>query len=153
MGTALLIANASAAPARDGAVIVDSGSTNTAGYKIELWSDGSGTVTLQNRFGETHGAAKTFAVSSALAQRFFADLKAARDGNAVSEPCMKSASFGTTTHAQWHGWNSPDLDCPAGNGLTAALVSDVNAIRSASGIGTMPLHRPLQAPPHVEASP
>jgi hypothetical protein len=149
----LLAIRATGASARDGAAIVNSGSTNASGYKIELWSDGSGVVTLQNRFGTTHGAPKTFAVSPSLAQRFFADLKAARDGNAVGEPCMKSASFGTTTHAQWHGWSSPDLDCPAGNGLTAALIGDVNSIRSASGVETMPLHRPILAPPHVEPSP
>jgi hypothetical protein len=28
------------AQARDGAAIVDSGSTNTAGYRIDVWSDG-----------------------------------------------------------------------------------------------------------------
>jgi hypothetical protein len=148
-----LLAAFAAAAARDGAVIVDSGSTNTSGYKIELWSDGNALFTIQNRFGATYGTSKPFTVSPPIAQRFFADLKAARDGNALGTPCMKSASFGTTTHAQWHGWTSPDLDCPAENALTAALVTDVNAIRSASGVQTMPLHRPIMAPPHVEASP
>jgi hypothetical protein len=157
LAIALLVASfavcVKAAPARDGAAIVDSGSTNALGYKIQLWSDGSGVLTLQDRLGTAHGAPKTFAVAPSLAQRFFSDLKAARDGNAVGTPCMKSASFGTTTHVQWHGWNSPDLDCPAENVLTAALVNDVNAIRSASGVEAMPLHRPLTAPPHVEATP
>jgi hypothetical protein len=142
-----------AAPSRDGAVIVNSGSTNASGYKIELWSDGSGIVTLQNRLGTEQSPPKAFAISLSVARRFFADLKAARDGNAKSEPCMKSASFGTSTHAQWHGWNSPDLDCPAGDALAGALVADVDAVRAASGVETMPLHRPVLLPPHVEASP
>lgn len=123
------------------------------GYKIDVWSDGSAQIELQSRMSAVHGSPKAFSISSSVATRFFADLKAARNGNAVGTPCMKSASFGTWTHVTWHGWISPDLDCPAGNGLMVSLVSDVNAIRSASGVQTMQLHRPLLGPPHVEVSP
>lgn len=131
------LANASAASARDGATILDSGSTNTPGYRIDVWSDGSATIVVQNR-GVSRGAPKSFAVTNSVASRFFANLKAVRSGNVAGEPCMKSASFGTTTRVTWHGWTSPDLDCPSDRAPLTALVSSVNAIRQASGIGTLP---------------
>lgn len=154
--TTAAAAGASSSP--DGAVIVDSGSTNTLGYKIQIWSNAKATVVTQNRLGTTQAAVKPFTVPSSVATRFFADLQAARKGHAKGVPCMKSASFGTTTRVTWHGWMSPDLDCPPGDALTAALVHDVGVIRKASGIDSMPLHRvglpmrpmpfaPISAPP------
>ncbi len=131
------LVSANAMPARDGAVIVDSGSTNTPGYRIEVWSDGSATVVVQNR-GVTRGAPKAFTVANHVASEFFANLKAVRAGNVTGQPCMKSASFGTTTRVTWHGWTSPDLDCPSDRAPLTALISNVNAIRQASGIGTLP---------------
>ncbi|MBV8117170.1 MAG: hypothetical protein JOY69_00655 [Candidatus Eremiobacteraeota bacterium] len=133
-----VLVSAGAAPARDGAAIVDSGSTNTSGYRIDIWSDGRATIRLQNRAGVAQGSARPFTVSAKVAARFFTDLKAARAANVAGAPCMKSASFGTTTHVSWHGWTSPDLDCPADSPLLSALVRDVNAIRAASGIGDLP---------------
>lgn len=140
------IALVAAAP-RDRAVIVDSGSTNTQGYKIEVWSDGTASIAPQDRFGAAQGAAKAFSVSAATATRFFADLAAARKGDATGEPCMKSASFGTTTKVEWHGWISPDLDCPSNSALTTALVHDVGEIRQTSGISAEPLRRAPVAQP------
>jgi hypothetical protein len=142
------------AAATDGATIVDSGSTNSLGYRIQVWTNGSATLTVQNRGGVAQSAAKPFVLTQSATTSFFAALKAAREGNATGMSCMKSASFGTTTRITWHSWISPDLDCPAGNALTAALVHDVGVIRAASGIDTMPLHRgvlpirpvPMQAP-------
>jgi hypothetical protein len=131
------LVSASATPARDGAVIVDSGSTNTPGYRIDVWSDGTATIVVQNR-GVSRGAPKSFTVANGVATQFFANLKAVRAGNVAGEPCMKSASFGTTTRVSWHGWTSPDLDCPSDRAPLRALVSSVNAIRQASGIGTLP---------------
>ena len=130
-------ASANATPVRDGATIVDSGSTNTPGYRIDVWSDGSATIVMQNR-GVTNGTTKSFTVALSVANRFFADLKAVKSGNVTGQRCMKSASFGTTTRVTWHGWTSPDLDCPADRAPLSALVSSVNAIRQASGIGTLP---------------
>jgi hypothetical protein len=148
------VVKAGASPARDGAVIVDSGSTNTSGYRIEIRSDGTATITLQNRAGAAQGAAKAFSVASGVAARFFADLKAARAGNVTGSPCMKSASFGTTTRVSWHGWASPDLDCPAENPLLSALIRDVNLIRAASGIGSLPgVHRGAGSGGPIRAEP
>lgn len=149
------MSDASSSPAPDAAVIVDSGSTNTSGYKIDVRSDGTGTLTLQNRLGVAQSEPKAFSMSSTVVKKFFADLKSARDGKAASEPCMKSASFGTSTHVSWHDWTSPDLDCPPADPLMKALDRDVSAIRSASGVDSMPLHRSLLpgGPPHVIVEP
>lgn len=121
----------------DLAVIVNSGSTNAAGFKIEVWSDGSASITMTSRGGTTSSAAKSFTAPSY--KQFFADLEAARKGNAVTVPCMKSASFGTSTHITWQDWTSPDLDCPPKDALGEALVRDVQMIRDAAGVGKPPL--------------
>jgi len=144
----LLAVCTAAAPLRDGASIVNSGSTNTAGYTVDVWSDGSAAVTYQNRT-----AKKSFEISSSLAGRFFSDVKAARDGSAPASHCMKSASFGTATHVHWHGWISPDLDCPGDDKLTTALVNDVSAIRTAGAITGAPLRGFPGGAPRLIVSP
>ena len=159
MTMGLLAVCAAAAPSvpgssHDGATIVDSGSTNTGGYTIHVWSDGTAAVTYQNHT-DTAASPKSFTFSPSVAARFFADLKAARAGKAQAERCMKSASFGTSTHVYWHGWTSPDLDCPPGDPLTSAVFKDVNAIRSAGKVTPSPLRGGMfpGGPPRVIVSP
>lgn len=136
---ALGIAGLMAATPADTAVIVNSGSTNSYGYTIHVASDGKASFTLQR--GESAATTpKPFTVPAATAARFFSDLAAARKGNAAAEPCMKSASFGTSMHVTWQGWVSPDLSCPTNDGSGDALVRDISAIRQAGGIPEMPLH-------------
>lgn len=146
LAVSFAIAMVAAAP-RDSALILDSGSTNTQGYKIEVWSDGTASLAPLDRVGAVQGAAKPFTVPAATATRFFADLAAARKAGVTGEPCMKSASFGTTTKIVWHGWKSPDLDCPASNAVMTALVHDVGEIRQTSGISAEPLRRAPVAQP------
>ena len=117
---------------------MDSGSTNSYAYTIEVWSDGKASITLQERGGAALGTPKPFTVPLATAARFFSDLAAARKGNLTAAPCMKSASFGTTTRVNWQGWVSPDVSCPSGE-LGEALVRDVDAVRQAAGVGALPL--------------
>jgi FtsP/CotA-like multicopper oxidase with cupredoxin domain len=138
---ALAVASFVAAAPRDNAVIVNSGSTNSMGYSIDVWSDGTASVTLQ-RHGSAAGTPKPFTVAADTTKRFFADLAAARKGNVATVPCMKSVSFGTSTHVHWQGWVSPDLTCPPKDSLGEALVNDVEAIRKASGISAMPPRQP-----------
>jgi hypothetical protein len=147
--------NADASPTRESAVIVDSGSTNTAGYRIEVWSDGTGVVTVKSRPGNPQTEPKSFTLPATTAARFFTDLKAAQAAKVVGAPCMKSVSFGTSTHVSWSGWTSPDLDCPSDNALIGAVLRDVNAIRAASGVAALPGVRLGPAPggpPHVEST-
>ncbi len=139
---ALAIAGLVAAAPRDSAVIVNSGSTNTVGYSITVWSDGQASLTTQNRDGSSTGPAKSFTVAQATAARFFADLAAAKSTKAVTVPCMKSASFGSSMHVKWQGWVSPDLECPPKGSAGDALVKDVDAIRQASGLTAQPLRQP-----------
>jgi hypothetical protein len=143
----LAIAMFVAAVPSDKAVIVNSGSTNSYGYTITVSSDGNGSVTLQDRGGASASAPKTFTVPAATTARFFADLAAARKGNATTVPCMKSASFGSSMHITWQGWVSPDLTCPPKDALGDALVTDVGAIRKAAGISESPLR---SSPPLAE---
>ena len=128
-----------AAPARENAVIVNSGSTNTMGYAISVWSDGSASLTMQRRGGSA-STPKSFDVPAATATHLFSDLAAARSAKATTVPCMKSASFGTSTHVKWQDWTSPDLDCPAKDPLADALVKDVEAIVKASGVTPQLMH-------------
>lgn len=142
----LVIASCVGAGTRDSAVIVNSGSTNTAGYRIALSSDGSASVTTQNRDGAPAGKTKSFSVPASTVARFFSDLATARKEKAPLVPCMKSASFGTSTHVTWQGWVSPDLDCPPATPAVQALVKDLGAIRQAAGVSVAPLRRTLTPP-------
>ena len=134
----MAIATFMAAGPGDSAVITNSGSTNAYGYTITVTPDGKATVAMQAK-GAAPSAAKPFSVPSATITKFFDDLAAARKANIASVPCMKSVSFGSTTHVAWQGWQSPDLDCPPKDDLGTALVNDVEAIRKASGISSTPL--------------
>ncbi|MFY9737860.1 MAG: hypothetical protein WAK11_02300 [Candidatus Cybelea sp.] len=125
----------------DSAVIVDSGSTNTQGYRIEIRSDGSASVSTGS------SSPKPFTVAQATVGRFFGDLAAARKGNATSAPCVKSASFGSTLRITWQQWVSPDLTCPPKDALGAALVTDVKTLREAAGIGAATLRQGPEAQP------
>lgn len=140
MVAAAAIAALMAASPPDTATIVDSGSTNANGYTIRVGSDGNASVTYAPRGGSSIGAPKRFTVPAATTARFFADLAAARKGNAASVPCMKSVSFGSTLKVMWQGWTSPDLTCPPKDALGEALVSDVAAIRNAGGIDALHPH-------------
>ena len=138
---ALAICSLVAAAARDSAVIVNSGSTNTVGYSITVWSDGQASLTTQNRDASATGQAKPFTVPASTAARFFTDLATAKSTNAVTVPCMKSASFGSSMHVKWQGWVSPDLECPAKTSAGDALIKDVDEIRQASGLAAQPLRQ------------
>ena len=74
-------------------------------------------------------------------ERFFADLAAARKGNATTAPCVKSASFGSTLRITWQQWVSPDLTCPPKDALGAALITDAQTLREVAGIGAAPLRQ------------
>jgi hypothetical protein len=153
------VAAASAAiattPAVQVAVIVNSGSTNTAGFKITVHSNGPSTAVMLNRQGVAQSTAHSFTVSTKQAGSLFADLKAAKAAPASQGGCMKSASFGTSTHVQWQGWTSPDLDCPSDDAAITALKNDVSAVRTAAGIGPLPLfnHPAAEGPLHAGSPP
>jgi hypothetical protein len=144
VGAALLcIGLAVATSVRDGAIIHNTGSTNFPGYTIKVWSDGSTWAVRSNKAGEPTGQPVTQSVPKELVQKLLADAKAAKlSGNAIGRPCMKSASFGSATVVQYHGWTSPDLECP-GDGFVIALGSDAKKIAAALQIINAPTRRGL----------
>lgn len=119
----------------DEALIVDSGSTNRAGYRLRVYASGwtalqQGDVPLRKR------------VPAALVARFFADLKAAAPLDQLTiVHCMKSASFGSTLHVGYRGAMSPDLACPSSSDAGRALAVDVTALASAAGVSMLPRAR------------
>jgi hypothetical protein len=146
---------ACAAAEPDGATIVNSGSTNFTGYTIDVRSDGGASARISNRGFAAASTPTPFTLDAATTKRFFSDLAAARADKAIAEPCMKSASFGSTTRVKWHDWTSPDLNCPAGSAAGAALIHDVQAIAAASGVSPGPRRAggPLMRQPQPEPSP
>ena len=155
------VAWASHASTRDGAIIRNTGSTNVSGYVIKIWSDGTAHVFSATRAGQMIGPAQPGRVSVALAQTFFSNVKAAKSNAPIaSQSCMKSASFGSATVVQYHGWTSPDLECP-GDGFVVSLGSQAHQIAAALGVPRTGTRRsllpnePRRAPPSApsQASP
>ncbi|MGD1068059.1 MAG: hypothetical protein ABR975_14725, partial [Vulcanimicrobiaceae bacterium] len=73
----------------DQAVITNSGSTNTGGYVVRVYANGTVSV--------DQGVPLRKPIAKQLVDRFFADLHAAGPVDALPTPhCMKSASFGST---------------------------------------------------------
>jgi len=155
----LAAAAAIAAARPDGAVIHNTGSTNTLGYTIKVWSNGRVQAVQATRTGEVAGQTPQVGrIDAGLAQRFFADTRASRRaGTGGGAGCMKSASFGSSTTVTYHGWTSADLECP-GN---PALGSEVHAIAQTlhlSRISRRPMlpnepRRPEGTPAQPTASP
>ena len=120
-------------PVTDGeALILDSGSTNRAGYRLRVYATGwtalqQGDVPIRKR------------VSAALVKRFFADLRAAGplDRIAVMR-CMKSISFGSSMQIGYRGRLSPDLSCPSASSRARALAVDAAALADAAGVSMLP---------------
>lgn len=109
----------------DEALILKSNSTNTAGYRLRVSTDGwttlqQGDIPLRKR------------VSPALVKRFFTDLRAAGPLDRIAvRRCMKSMSFGTTLQIVYEGKTSPDISCPSG---AQQLFGDALALADAAGV-------------------
>ncbi len=114
-------------PALD-AVITNSGSTNIAGYRIEVAPDGHAQV--------TQGAAtRSVTIPAKLTTQLFTDLAAAGPLDALpTQPCMKSASFGSRTTLAYKTKTSADLQCGQLSPAGRALAADAAAITEAAAI-------------------
>jgi hypothetical protein len=136
---AVAVLAAGASP--DGAAIVNSGSTNSSGYTIKLWSNGNARLQMNNG-----GAPTAFTVPPETAATFFRDLAAARADGAQLQHCMKSVSFGYSLTVQWHGWTSPDFTCPPLAPPVQTLFQDSEEIEAAA-------HVQNSGPPHLIRKP
>ncbi len=121
------------------ALIVNSGSTNRAGYRLLVRSNG--TAALQQRDpANSSGQAAPIknALPGALVDRFFADLKAAGPLDRLAAAhCMKSASFGSVTQIGYLGKMSSDVSCP-GPSAMHVLEADADALAAAAGVSMLP---------------
>jgi hypothetical protein len=115
----------------DAAVIVNSGSTNTAGFRIVVEHSGKATYTSTGRRQPNGSSAnRNVDLPKALATRFYADLAAAKPFSQLPIPhCMKSASFGYALTIEFAGQTTPDLTCgDQGNAKMKALIQDSGEI-------------------------
>jgi len=137
----------------DVATIRNTGSTNFIGYTIKVSSDGHATVVHSGRDGKPVDRERSGTVPATMVAQFFNDLHTARNSRPVSQACVKSASFGTTTVVQYHGWTSPDLEC-GGDGSVIALGSDAKKIAAQLQVQGMPIRSiPMLPNEHRRAEP
>jgi hypothetical protein len=124
---------ASAAPAvpylpvpHGAAVILNTGSTNTLGYRVVLQRSGAAEF--------INGPKRaTATVPASLTSQFFKDVQAAMPLlSHTATTCMKSASFGSSLFVWWKGSRSGDLTCPAGD----TIAGDVTKIAQALNLST-----------------
>src|SRR5579863_3149375 len=131
---ALTLSFAATLPAADSAVIVNSGSINTAGFRISVDASGEAQYTVTPRksgpnLGEKPAAAQRH-ISGDLVKRFYSDLDAAKPLASLPHPhCIKSASFGTRLTIEFGDSETPDLSCGDGeNAKLHALIQDADEI-------------------------
>jgi hypothetical protein len=119
------VSHTQGAPSEEGesATIVDSGSTNRAGFRIVVDRSGAAELTLKpRRFGAGDRQPKSIRrmLPSALVEIFFSDLKTAKPLDSLpAVHCAKSASFGSTLTVVLGDEQTPDLSC--GDGGDAAM--------------------------------
>jgi len=100
------------------AVIVNSGSTNTAGFRIVVATSGNAEYMQSIRHPQPEvdkaaGQPATRKISDKLVQRLFSDLKKAEPLSSLpTQRCFKSVSFGTRLTIEFGGEETPDLSCP-----------------------------------------
>ena len=144
---ALTLLTLAAAPCRlDGARILDTGSTNVAGFTMAIRSDGTGWWRPSTRMGQPTAPARTFTIAQGIARRFLDALADGRAQHVRGVPCMKSASFGHSVFALWHGWRSPDITCPLDSTSARAIAADIHAVIAASGMPAPTVGRRIGLP-------
>jgi hypothetical protein len=118
-------------PAADSAVIVNSGSTNSAGFRIAVERSGNAEYTETSpRPNSRPVTPARRMVPDALVQRLYSDLEAAQPLTSLPRPrCMKSVSFGFRLTIEFGGPETPDLTCGTGDSpKLRALIQDANDI-------------------------
>ena len=126
----LMILSALPLRAAGDAVIVNSGSTNTEGFRIVVEQSGKAVYTQTPRKSDPQVKSRSLDLPQALVKRLYSDLDA---GKPLAElpggHCMKSASFGSSLTIEFAGEKTPDLSCPdQGNPRLQALIQDASEI-------------------------
>lgn len=134
-GIAMALLSRGSSPEGSTVRIIDSGSTNRAGFQIEVKRSGVAEMTSNPRRGDAateHAKAVQRKLPSETVQRFYADLQAAAPVSALPPVhCMKSASFGSSLIVKIGNEQSPDLTCgDGGDEAMRNLIRDVQEIVS-----------------------
>ncbi len=117
------------------AVIEDSGSTNTPGYRLSIDPSGEAEWTLFRRRNSPACSQNKGRLAAELAQELFAGLRRLTPlEKLASRPCMKSVSFGTTLRVRYEGSESADLSCAVRTPEVQTLLADLDKINTALGI-------------------
>jgi len=126
---------------REMAIILNSGSTNTIGYRIFVLP--SGQARYIDGIERGNGI-----ISASLTKKFFSDIRAAMplEKLPTNQPCIKPASFGTSTRIRFDRKQSPDISCP-GNAEVRLLFKDVTQIAQALKVKNVPRSKGHQIPP------
>jgi len=112
------------------ATIVNSRSTNRAGFRIAIDAQGNAELTTTSRRLQQP-------IPPGLFKSFRADLDAAKPLASLPEVhCMKSASFGSRLTVESGAEETPDLSCgDGGNTAMRNLIRDVNEITALFAAG------------------
>jgi len=117
---------------------VDSGSTNTSGFRILVERSGrTQSMVVPREPGPQPielPVTTVGTIPAALAQQLYSDLEAAWPISSLPKPhCPKSASFGTVRIIEFDSQKTPDLNCGDGkNAKLRALAHDAQEIVKAS---------------------
>lgn len=133
LAAAVAARETAAEPAPAAATIVQSGSTNRAGFRITVERSGEAEMIPTGRRStapDKSAAPVRQKLPDALAKRFYTDLEAAKPFSALPVlHCMKSVSFGFTLQVELNEETTPDLSCgDGGNAVLHNLIRDVNEI-------------------------
>ncbi|GCE06964.1 hypothetical protein [Dictyobacter aurantiacus] len=120
------------------ALIVNSGSTNTCPYTIDVALNSFATYTVCQR----HGSG-TLDVPQTIS--FFDHvLKATPLDHLPYKPCLKPISYATETTVDYAQQKSPDISCPSHDSRVTQLYDDAVSIQHALGFST--IRRPQSLP-------
>ena len=96
------------------AFIVNSGSTNRAGFRIMVQKSGDAEFSAVPR-GPKSAAEQPIRrkLSESLSRRLYSDIAKAKPlAGLPHQNCLKSVSFGTRLTIEYSGETTPDLSCP-----------------------------------------
>lgn len=118
--------------------IINSGSTNTAGYVIELQRNGhiQWTVARRNHpiLSTTTAASSTTTTQNSVQLPSFTNaiFEAVEQASPFTQfppkSCIKSVSFGTTLHVTYNGQQTPDLSCPLTDARLIVLSKNIHEL-------------------------
>jgi hypothetical protein len=116
--------------------ITNSGSTNTAGYVIELQRNGLVRWTVASRIRpvlstapSTTTAENHIQLPSLRTNNIFQAVEQAFPFDQYAPVfCGKSVSFGTTLHVTYNGQQTPDLNCPVKDQRLVLLSKDIHEL-------------------------